>query len=212
MIHEVRCMCNQAIKIKAIIFDIGGVLVAQTWPSMIEYYATILSIDTKILEKVILERIEDYQRNRISENDLWTYVASKHPIPLSKTKKLWIKGIRASYHERSEMFFLVNQLKENGFLLGILANTEQTAVEDISNRFEKIFHVIVLSPEVGFRKPQKEIYKYILQKLDTLPHETLFVDDQKENIDGAKGVGMHAIHYTTHKKFMEEFSQFVELG
>ena len=43
------------------------------------------------------------------------------------------------------------------------------------------------------KKPDPEIYKYTLEKLDILPEESVFIDDLEENIKGAEAVGIRGI-------------------
>jgi FMN phosphatase YigB (HAD superfamily) len=46
-------------------------------------------------------------------------------------------------------------------------------------------------------KPDHRIYEYALQQLGRQPEETVFIDDAARNVEGAREVGMYAIHYTS---------------
>jgi HAD superfamily hydrolase (TIGR01509 family) len=48
---------------------------------------------------------------------------------------------------------------------------------------------------VGARKPDLKIYRRVLKKIGLRPEETVFIDDMKSFISGARKTGMHAIHF-----------------
>jgi len=52
------------------------------------------------------------------------------------------------------------------------------------------------SNELGRRKPDPEVYLHVCRTLDVAPAEVAFFDDSRENVAGARAVGMHAYHVT----------------
>lgn len=75
-------------------------------------------------------------------------------------------------------------------------------VKDMNSYFNKAYY----SNEVGFRKPDPEIYKYILEQEKLTPSETFFIDDKIENIEAAKAMGIVTFHLTDRDKLMDIFS------
>jgi len=61
--------------------------------------------------------------------------------------------------------------------------------------FDELFDQVVISGEVGLRKPQPEIYLLAAERLRVEPSECVFVDDFKINADGAAAVGMLGIQH-----------------
>ena len=57
------------------------------------------------------------------------------------------------------------------------------------------FEVIVISAEVGVKKPDPRIYQILLEKLQVNPEEAVFVDDFIENVEAARQLGMYAVHF-----------------
>ena len=53
----------------------------------------------------------------------------------------------------------------------------------------------MISAEVGLHKPQPEIYRLAAERLEVEPTDCVFVDDLKENCEGAEAVGMTAVRY-----------------
>ena len=68
---------------------------------------------------------------------------------------------------------------------------------------EDFFHGVYYSNELGFRKPEKEIYELVLQKENLSPDETFFVDDLFNNIETAKKLNIHAYQLTDRNKLSE---------
>jgi putative hydrolase of the HAD superfamily len=61
-------------------------------------------------------------------------------------------------------------------------------IENLNSYFEKVY----LSNELGVRKPKAEGFKRILHENELLPFETLFIDDSKQHIVGARKAGIHS--------------------
>ena len=58
------------------------------------------------------------------------------------------------------------------------------------NSFKNAFDVFYLSYEMGMRKPDAEIFDFVLQENQLTAEETFFVDDVKENTDSAANIGI----------------------
>lgn len=63
--------------------------------------------------------------------------------------------------------------------------------------FMDLFRDIVVSGEEHQVKPDPEIYQVLLQRNDLKAEDCVFIDDNQHNVDGARRVGMHAIHFTS---------------
>ena len=75
--------------------------------------------------------------------------------------------------------------------------------------FDELFDVVVISGEVGLRKPQPEIYLLAAEKLMAEPEECIFVDDFKVNADGASAVGMLGIQHTIAHETVPKLEAFL---
>ena len=60
---------------------------------------------------------------------------------------------------------------------------------------DQAFDLLIISAEEGLTKPDPRVYHLAAERLGIQPHEAIFVDDFIENVEGARAVGMHAIHY-----------------
>ena len=94
--------------------------------------------------------------------------------------------------------FVEQLAQENTYRLFLLSNTNDIHIEFVKqqmgmadyNRFRNAFEVFYLSYEMGMRKPDTEIFEFVLQQNDLKASETLFVDDTKENTDAASSLGI----------------------
>ena len=67
------------------------------------------------------------------------------------------------------------------------------------------------SCDVGLAKPRPEIYVRCLEGLGDAPEATLFLDDREENVEAARGVGIHAIHFSSPEQAQREINQHYDL-
>lgn len=87
------------------------------------------------------------------------------------------------------------QLRQRGYRLGVVSNNvfrrrQMLRCPLLSGR-ERLFATVVLSAEVGLRKPHPKIYRVAFQKLRVAPQEVLFVGDRlREDIRGPKALGV----------------------
>ncbi|MEK6904287.1 MAG: HAD family phosphatase [Nanoarchaeota archaeon] len=72
----------------------------------------------------------------------------------------------------------------------------------------KYFKKRVTSCEVGFRKPESQIYKIMLKKLGVKPEECLFIDDLKDNTKTARKLGINTITFRNAKQLKDNLKKF----
>lgn len=89
--------------------------------------------------------------------------------------------------------------------LYLLSNTDPIHFEYIEKTFDflEVFQSRVLSYEVGFRKPDREIYMKALEMLPGDPDGCLFIDDLEENVQAARKVGIRAQRFTDSQALRE---------
>jgi putative hydrolase of the HAD superfamily len=85
----------------------------------------------------------------------------------------------------------VRQLRAAGIRTALVSNCSHNTRPTIHRLgLEEEFDAVILSFEVGARKPQPDIYLAALEALQVRPSEAIFVDDQAEYCDGAKALGI----------------------
>jgi epoxide hydrolase-like predicted phosphatase len=87
------------------------------------------------------------------------------------------------------MVEVVGRLRRAGLKTALLSNSwGATGYE--RERFPDLFDDVIISAEVGMRKPEAAIYLFAAQRLGVDPADCVFVDDLEQNVEGARAVGM----------------------
>lgn len=92
------------------------------------------------------------------------------------------------------MYELIRGLRGKGLRTALLSNSWGTsgyARED----FPELFDAVVISAEVGMRKPEPRIFHHTAKELGVPPEACVFIDDAEANVDAAVGCGMIGIHH-----------------
>ncbi len=94
------------------------------------------------------------------------------------------------------------------YRIGMISNAWPDARRILDERLHisSYFDAVITSAEVGFAKPHPHIYRQALHALDTEAERSVFVDDFVENVEGARALGMRAIHFVTPQHTLSELS------
>ncbi|TDO47676.1 putative hydrolase of the HAD superfamily/hydrolase [Kribbella sp. VKM Ac-2571] len=105
-----------------------------------------------------------------------------------------IERMFAHFEHQPAMSALVRRVNERGIRTALLSNSWGNTYP--RDTWDGMFDDIVISGEVGLRKPEPEIFELAARRLGLEPAECVFVDDMQLNVDGARAVGMTAILHT----------------
>ncbi|WP_418960865.1 HAD family hydrolase [Streptomyces tritici] len=92
------------------------------------------------------------------------------------------------------MFALAGELRDLGVRVALLSNSWGNTYP--REQIDGLFDPVVISGEVGLRKPLAPIYELTLDRLGLPADRVLFVDDAEPNVLGARAVGMRALQHT----------------
>nr|HPR34659.1 HAD family hydrolase [Anaerolineaceae bacterium] len=91
----------------------------------------------------------------------------------------------------------IRELKEKGYILGIITDTAMTLSIKLNwfdqYGFGRVWDTVISSKEVGARKPDPEMYLRALNQVGVKPCDAVFVGHKKAEIDGAREIGMKTI-------------------
>jgi putative hydrolase of the HAD superfamily len=93
------------------------------------------------------------------------------------------------------MYDTIRTLRAAGFSTALLSNS-WGCHEYPRADFPGLFDTVVLSGEVGMRKPEKEIFLYAAETLGLAPAECVFIDDMEANVTAAQACGMTGVLHT----------------
>jgi epoxide hydrolase-like predicted phosphatase len=104
------------------------------------------------------------------------------------------------------MIGAVRAARAAGIKTGLISNSWGLGIYDRAP--VDLFDETVISGDVGLHKPQREIYELACERLAVTPGDCVFVDDLRENVEGAEAAGMTAI---LHRDSTETVAQLEEL-
>lgn len=108
-----------------------------------------------------------------------------------------------------DMAALVRRAREHGLRTALLSNSWGT--EYPGDGWHGMFDAVVISGEVGMRKPEHRIYRYTADAIDLRPSDCVFVDDLRPNVDAAVEVGFVGIHHHSYDATATELEALFDL-
>ena len=192
-------MRRKTLEIKAVIFDLGNVLVNYDVEKAARRFSEASGLTPQeIWKRFFLSRFEQaYTRGEISTREFHRIACKTLGVfmPLSTFSHYW----NDIFWENPGMDRLLTRIKKH-YPLYLISNTNALHFTHIQKNFKILRHFKKVFPshEVGARKPDLKIYRRVLRKIGLRPEETVFVDDMKSFITGARKTGMHAIHFKGH--------------
>jgi epoxide hydrolase-like predicted phosphatase len=191
---------------EAIIFDYGRVLVGPVDEESFDDNLTRLARRCGFDQGAdlwnhiyISQGWEDSKRGRLSHADFWAEQLAALGITTSEDRAAFKLNFFAYWGLLPGMKALLHELHAK-YRLAVLSNTSRKGFADylVERRgFDHLFDEVVSSAEVGFAKPEPEIYHITLDRLNIQPGQALFVDDLKRNTDAAEKLGIPSIVFTT---------------
>lgn len=179
--------------IKTIIFDFGDVFIN------LDKTATQQNLKRMQIEDLpehIHSRNRDYEQGFVTSDEISNIYRTEFPqLQHSEFLNSW-NSILLDFPKYRLEFLQKLKNKEN-FQLILLSNTNQNHIENIQSRvpfyedFRSCFDAFYLSHEIGMRKPDTEIFEFVLKQHELRAEECLFIDDTPENTKAAASLGMH---------------------
>lgn len=200
--------------IKAIIFDVGGVLVrtedrAPRTALGLRFGKSYLEFDKAVFG---VPTSRQASCGKISTQAHMRTVMRSFGLPETDAE---IKAFRHQFFAGDvvdkEMVKEIGTLRPQ-YVTAVLSN----AWDDLRGFLEDTWHIddafdeIFISAEMGVMKPDPKIYQMVLEALDLKPEETVFVDDFLHNIEAARKLGMHGIHFQSKAQAMGELRKLLQ--
>lgn len=180
--------------IKNIIFDFGDVFLDLDKEGAMKNALELFKIDGLTEEMVSVNCL--YEQGLIKTTEFVDFYFNYFP-QLSRQNVIEIWNYVLKEFPLKKMDFLKQLREENQYKLVLLSNTNELHIDWVKKNvpfypeFKSCFHNFYLSHEINLRKPDKEIFEFVLNENNFTPSETLFIDDTKENTEAAKKLGIH---------------------
>jgi putative hydrolase of the HAD superfamily len=112
---------------------------------------------------------------------------------------------------QTQMLDLVRSLRRAGLRTALLSNSWGTSAFAYPRHlFSELFDVVVISAEVGMRKPEERIFRHTAALLGLQPQECVFIDDVQANVTAAQAIGLAAVHHQEPAATFERLAELIE--
>ncbi len=196
--------------LRAVYFDLGGVLVRTEFQAPREHLAERLGMEYEGIIKAVFESETSRKASigAISEDDHWAAVMRKLRLPASETQAVREEFFAGDVIDRKLLDFM-RELRKT-MKVGLISNAwSDMRPWIVKEKFDDAFDAMIISAEAGVMKPDARIYQIALEKFGVAPAEAVLLDDFLENVEGARAVGMAAIHFTQPEQALEELKQLL---
>jgi glucose-1-phosphatase len=193
-------------EIRCIVSDLGNVIVKNHEQRVCTGLARHSSLTAAQIQKRFIDRgaYNAIQKGKITRRQLYD----------TAVRRLRLSGLSQQQFER----ILADMLTPNVFVqklmrelartykMVLLSNTDSIHYEHIRKRYPvlRLFSRHVLSYKLGVMKPLRRIYLEAARQARCEPQECVFIDDLRENAQGASKAGMHGVWYRTNRQLVSD--------
>jgi glucose-1-phosphatase len=198
--------------IEAIIFDLGGVILNINYDLTRQAFekAGIDNFHEMYSQANADDLFSNLETGKIGEADFYAEMNQRIGLTLSpnEIENAW-NAMLLNFREDSLKFLKQLRPKYKLFLLSNTNHIHLKAFKEIylererDRPFEEFFDIAYYSCEVGLRKPNADIYEFVMNENNLVAGRTLFVDDSAQNVEAAKNLGMQTVLLNS-GKYIEE--------
>lgn len=192
------------------IFDLGNVIVDIDFSRVLGVWSDYTRVPLANLQKnfVMGDVFHQHERGEISDEDFAKVVCQELSLPLSYPQ--FAAGWQAVFVGlRPNVIDIMHKLRAQGHRVVVLSNTNRLHTTFWPNEYPEIYAAadrIWLSQEMGMRKPEAAIYRKVLEEEGFSASDTVFFDDNAENIQGAEACGITSIQVSDSSTLPDYFS------
>ncbi|RPI22166.1 MAG: HAD family phosphatase [Chloroflexota bacterium] len=198
--------------IRAVIFDLGGVIVRTEDRGPREQLAARSGLTYEQLSDLIFSSLTAQLATigKISIDEHWEYVCTTLKAPpeeLGSIKDLFWAGDRVD----SALVDAIRSLRPR-YQTGLLSNAWITLREALRDEWRIIdaFDVVIISAEAGMAKPDPRIFQLAVDQMKVRPDEAVFVDDFVENIEAAAKMGLRTVRFLNSAQALADLQTILE--
>lgn len=142
-----------------------------------------------------------FERNLVE----WLRTHDGRPVPAEGLLERMFGGFRTA----AAMHDAVRMAKAAGIGTCLLSNSWGRTYR--RDDWDELFDTVVISGEVGMRKPEERIFRLAVDRLGAPPRECVFVDDLRPNVRAAVEIGMVGVHHVTEGQTLDELETLFDV-
>jgi epoxide hydrolase-like predicted phosphatase len=197
---------NARVPVRAVIFDIGGVLEVNPRTGWLGRWADRLRIDVDELHGRLDHIWSPGAIGAVTLADIEQQTADALGLDQSAITNMmedaWTEYVGSLNQELAGYFANLRPRYKTGIVSNSFVGAREREQE--AYRFHEMCDVVVYSHEVGCLKPDARIYHLVCDLLEVATAEAVLVDDVQANVDGAKAVGMRGITFANNLQAIAE--------
>ena len=180
---------------RGLIVDFGGVLTTNVFDSF-KAFGEAEGLDPQTVKRAFREDPEALallrrlERGEIEVEEFEPAFAER--IGVARSEGL-VERLFGGIGPDQRMLDAVRRAGDSGICTGLISNSWGAGLSYDMSLLDELFEAIVISGDVGMHKPEPAIYMLGAERLGLRPEECVFVDDLRENCQGAEEVGMTAV-------------------
>lgn len=194
---------------KNIIFDVGNVLLRWDPHFVVTQSFTHAPNPAQLVQDIFKHQTWlDLNLGFISEEEAIKQFHQRLGIELDHLQKM-MTIVKESLLPLPGSLELLQALHQANFQLFALTDNTKGIMAFLTQKYDfwPLFQGIVVSANVGYLKPSKEIYQHLLSNYQLKNNETIFIDDHLPNVLGAKAVGIEAILFENAKQCSNDLTK-----
>lgn len=199
--------------IKAVFFDLGGVLVRTEFQAPRQQLAERLGMEYDDLVKIVFDSDSGIKATtgEINSDEHWDSVLKRLKRPASELVAIRDEFFAGDIVDRTLLDYI--RSLRGKFKTGLISNAWSDLRDFIvREKFDDAFDKIIISAEVGVAKPEPRIFQIALEQLGVSPNEAVFVDDFLINIEGCEKVGIKGIHFQDPDSTLQQLQKLLSTG
>ena len=199
--------------IRAVFFDLGGVIVRTEFQAPRQRLAERLGMEYDDLVKIVFDSDSGYKATmgEISSDEHWASVIQRLKRPASELLAIRDEFFAGDIVDRTLLDYL--RSLRGKYKTGLISNAWGDLRDYIvKEKFDDAFDKMIISAEVGAAKPEPKIFQIALEQLGVRPKEAVFVDDFLINIEGCEKVGIKGIHFKDPGSALQQLKKLLSTG
>jgi epoxide hydrolase-like predicted phosphatase len=196
--------------IKAIFFDLGGVIVRTEFQSPRQLLADRLGMEYEDLNRIVFDSETSNKASigEISSDEHWASVIRRLKRPASELVTIRAEFFAGDIIDRTLLEYI--RSLRGKYKTGLISNAWGDLRDYIvREKFDDAFDRMIISAEVGAMKPEEKIFQIALEQFGVSPNEAVFVDDFLVNIEGCEKVGIKGIHFKDPETALQQLKELL---
>ena len=203
--------------VDVIIFDFGNVLIDLDYPRIIQEFKKVAKKNQENIRKLVMDSkiLTKFETGQIEPDRFLAAVNQILDTNLSELEfeRIWNSMLKSITKERMDKVLKIGEKFDN-YILSNANITHEIAFEAMimdatgKDSIRDFVKEAYFSHEIGMRKPNQDIYEFVIDDISNYPSRMLFLDDRLDNIEAAREAGMKTVQIFNPDKQLNEIFGF----